>query len=84
MFQKTGLICLGIGLVLLVVGLFSGWTDLTIIFCLLTPLIFIWTGVILLLIKTKMEKACCWLGFIQGVLWMENVYTIDQIREHNA
>jgi hypothetical protein len=53
MFQKTGLVFLGIGLLLLIIGLFSGWTDSIIIFCLLTPLIFIWTGVILLIIKPK-------------------------------
>jgi hypothetical protein len=32
----------------------------------------------------NMEKGCRWLGFIQGVLWMENIYTIDQMREHNG
>lgn len=24
-----------------------------------------------------------WLGFLQGVLWMHGVYTIDEMREHN-
>ena len=28
-------------------------------------------------------KAKRWLGFIQGALWMNGVYTIDEVREHN-
>lgn len=28
-------------------------------------------------------KAMRWLGFVQGVLWMQGIYTIDQMREHN-
>jgi hypothetical protein len=28
-------------------------------------------------------KGWRWLGFIQGVLWMENIYTIDEMRQHN-
>jgi hypothetical protein len=31
-----------------------------------------------------MEKACRWLGFMQGVLWTEDVFTIDDLREHNT
>lgn len=30
-----------------------------------------------------MEKAARWLGFIQGVLWVSNVFTIDEMRDHN-
>lgn len=29
-----------------------------------------------------MEKACRWLGFIQGVLWVRGTYTISEMREH--
>ena len=31
-----------------------------------------------------MDKACRWLGFIQGVLWTRGFYTIDEMREHNC
>lgn len=27
-------------------------------------------------------KQSRWLGFVQGVLWMESVYTIDEMRQH--
>jgi len=30
-----------------------------------------------------LEKGMRWLGFIQGVLWIEGYYTIDEMREHN-
>ena len=23
-----------------------------------------------------------WIGFIQGTLWMTNVYTVDELRQH--
>jgi len=23
-----------------------------------------------------------WIGFVQGVLWKEGIYTVDQLREH--
>ena len=29
------------------------------------------------------EKSMRWLGFIQGVLWSKEIYSIDQMREHN-
>jgi len=29
------------------------------------------------------EKACRWLGFIQGILWTRGIYTIDEMRGHN-
>ena len=32
---------------------------------------------------TEIEKAMRWLGFIQGVLWICGIYTIDEMREHN-
>jgi hypothetical protein len=32
---------------------------------------------------TDMEKACRWLGFIQGTLWMTGLRTIDEMREEN-
>jgi hypothetical protein len=31
----------------------------------------------------RREKGFRWLGFIQGVLWMENVYTIEEMKNHN-
>ncbi len=33
--------------------------------------------------ESDMEKAARWLGFIQGVLWVSNVYSIDEMRDHN-
>jgi hypothetical protein len=30
-----------------------------------------------------LDKANRWLGFIQGVLWANGMYTIDDMREHN-
>ena len=35
------------------------------------------------LAKDKIDKAFRWLGFIQGVLWMHGLYTIDELRDHN-
>jgi hypothetical protein len=29
-------------------------------------------------------KACRWLGFVQGILWLEGIYTVDEMREHNS
>lgn len=31
----------------------------------------------------RIEKAFRWLGFVQGVLWCEGIYSIDQMKEHN-
>ena len=31
----------------------------------------------------RKEKAGRWLGFVQGVLWAEDVYTIEEMKEHN-
>ena len=30
-----------------------------------------------------LKKAGRWLGFIQGVLWMRNMFSIEQMKEHN-
>ena len=30
------------------------------------------------------EKAMRWLGFVQGVLWSQGIYTIDELRIHNT
>lgn len=32
---------------------------------------------------SKREKAHRWLGFIQGVLWLCGVYTLDELKEHS-
>jgi hypothetical protein len=29
------------------------------------------------------EKASRWLGFVQGMLWYEQIYSVDEMREHN-
>jgi len=29
------------------------------------------------------EKLNRWLGFMQGVLWLERVFTLDELRDHN-
>ena len=31
----------------------------------------------------RKEKANRWLGFIQGALWAEDIYTIEEMKEHN-
>lgn len=31
----------------------------------------------------EMDKAFRWLGFVQGVLRLEGIYTLDELREHN-
>ena len=31
----------------------------------------------------KLEKAHRWLGFIQGALWHDGFYTIEEMKEHN-
>lgn len=31
----------------------------------------------------RKEKANRWLGFIQGVLWAKEIYTIEEMKEHN-
>lgn len=34
-------------------------------------------------IHSKREKAHRWLGFIQGVLWMAGVFSLDELKEHS-
>jgi hypothetical protein len=31
----------------------------------------------------RIEKAMRWLGFIQGALWSHNIYTIEEMKNHN-
>lgn len=31
----------------------------------------------------RMEKANRWLGFVQGVLWANGIYTLEDFKEHN-
>lgn len=31
----------------------------------------------------RKEKVMRWLGFVQGVLWSEGIYTIEQLAKHN-
>lgn len=31
-----------------------------------------------------MEKVFKWLGFIQGVLWIMGVYTVEELKDHNT
>ncbi len=31
----------------------------------------------------RMEKAFRWLGFIQGILWVEQEYTLTDLQNHN-
>lgn len=31
----------------------------------------------------RMEKVFRWLGFIQGVLWMNQIYTLEDLKNHN-
>ena len=33
--------------------------------------------------KDDIDKANLWLGFIQGVLWAEEIFTIQEMRDHN-
>ena len=33
--------------------------------------------------EIDIEKAFRWLGFVQGCLWSENIYSIDDLRYHN-
>jgi hypothetical protein len=33
--------------------------------------------------RSAREKAHRWLGFIQGVLWMAGVFTLDELKEHS-
>ncbi len=31
----------------------------------------------------RKEKANRWLGFVQGALWANDIYTIEEMKEHN-
>lgn len=31
----------------------------------------------------RREKFFRWLGFLQGVLWMEGMYTLEELKDHN-
>lgn len=31
----------------------------------------------------RLEKAFRWLGFMQGVLWAEGIYSINELKNHN-
>ncbi len=31
----------------------------------------------------QMEKVFRWLGFLQGVLWTNSAYTLEELRNHN-
>jgi hypothetical protein len=34
-------------------------------------------------LQSAREKAHRWLGFIQGVLWLSGVFTLDELKEHS-
>src|SRR3989344_4607245 len=31
----------------------------------------------------RIEKVMRWLGFVQGVLWVQGVYTLENLKSHN-
>ena len=31
----------------------------------------------------RVEKAMRWLGFLQGALWMDDVFTLDDLKKHS-
>lgn len=33
--------------------------------------------------ENRTDKAFRWLGFIQGALWAQKIYTIDELKTHN-
>ncbi|HUC88977.1 MAG TPA: hypothetical protein VMR49_03025 [Candidatus Paceibacterota bacterium] len=33
--------------------------------------------------ENRMDKVFRWLGFIQGVLWSQKIYTIADLKKHN-
>lgn len=33
--------------------------------------------------ENRMEKTFRWLGFIQGVLWSNGIYTLEDLKNHN-
>ncbi len=36
-----------------------------------------------LMICSDVEKFCRWLGFVQAILWFENRYTVEELKDHN-
>ncbi|MDE1941463.1 MAG: hypothetical protein KGI66_05055 [Patescibacteria group bacterium] len=34
-------------------------------------------------VEGRMDKTFRWLGFIQGVLWSQKVYTLSELKDHN-
>lgn len=39
--------------------------------------------IIMLVNNDEIEKANRWLGFVQGVFWSANIYTINEMRDQN-
>jgi hypothetical protein len=39
--------------------------------------------IVVFLAEDRREKAMRWLGFLQGVLWEEGEYSIDDLMKHN-
>ena len=33
--------------------------------------------------QNRRDKVFRWLGFIQGVLWAKNIFTLEQLKNHN-
>lgn len=33
--------------------------------------------------ENRREKVMRWLGFIQGILWNQGIYMIDELKDHN-
>lgn len=34
-------------------------------------------------VEGKMDKAFRWLGFVQGVLWTNGLYNLNELKDHN-
>jgi hypothetical protein len=35
------------------------------------------------ILQNRMDKVFRWLGFLQGYLWSQKIYTLDEITNHN-
>lgn len=35
------------------------------------------------LVDGKREELMRWLGFLQGILWSEGIFTLDELKNHN-
>ena len=33
--------------------------------------------------QDRVDKAMRWLGFMQGAFWMDDVYTLDELKKHS-